>query len=178
MFIHVYTGNGKGKTTAALGLALRAAGAGFRVFIGQFLKDSSSGEIKVLRKIENIYIHDINKSLGFIKYMDERTLLEAKSYYRSCFNELVSLACDYALNNKNQRVLLVLDEFMAAYNYDMLDKNSCMELLSSSYENMELVLTGRDVADEIYEKADYVTEMKKHKHPFDKGIFAREGIEL
>ena len=85
--IHIYTGDGKGKTTAAMGLAVRAAGSGMKVYIAQLLKDGSSSELNILRKIENITCHSCEKNFGFIKYMNQETLKEAKEYTGSIFEK-------------------------------------------------------------------------------------------
>ena len=126
--IHIYTGDGKGKTTAAMGLAVRAAGSGMKVYIAQLLKDGSSSELNILRKIENITCHSCEKNFGFIKYMDQETLKEAKEYYRKYFREVIDGAKSVDL--------LVLDEFMAAYQYDMIDREEALYFLKNKREEM------------------------------------------
>lgn len=169
--IHIYTGDGKGKTTAGVGLSVRAAGAGLKVLYTQFLKDGSSSELAPLSKIDGIDLFLATKSFGFIKYMSEKDLIEAKKYYNAYLKEIIEKV------NRNEYGLVVIDEFMAAYNYDMIDKKTAYEFLKNKKADLEIVLTGRDVASEIKELCDYVSEIQKIKHPFDKGIVAREGIE-
>lgn len=168
--IHIYTGDGKGKTTAAMGLAVRAAGSGMKVYIAQLLKDGSSSELNILRKIENITCHSCEKNFGFIKYMNQETLKEAKEYYRKYFREVIDEAKSVDL--------LVLDEFMAAYQYDMIDREEALYFLKNKPKNLEIVLTGRNVPSEIAHLADYLTDCKMVKHPYTQGLPARKGIEL
>lgn len=169
--IHVYTGDGKGKTSALLGLSIRAAGSGMKVLYTHFLKDKNSGEFKVLENIENIELFIHYRHFGFIKYMSEEEFEEAKNYYSYYFEEIIK-----KINEKKYDVL-VMDEFMAAYNYDIIDKNKALNFLKSNLGKFEIALSGRDVADEILELADYVSSIEAIKHPFTKGIKARKGIE-
>lgn len=169
--IEVLTGDGKGKTTASVGLAIRAAGANLRVVFAQFLKDDTSSELCMLRPVSGIEVISCEKLFGFIKYMDEKTLVAAKEYYRAYFDKVTS----FALENKVD--VLILDEFMGAYNFDMIDKEKALAFVKQKPEYMELVLTGRDVPDEIAELSDYISEIYNVKHPYDRGIHARRGIE-
>ncbi len=170
--IEIMTGDGKGKTTASVGLAVRAAGAGFSIVFAQFLKDDKSAEVSVLRKIPGITVISCEKVFGFIKYMDADTLAEAKKYYREYYDRVT----EFALGENAD--VLVLDEFMGAYNYDMIDKEKALAFIKSKPDSLELVLTGRDVPPEIAELADYISDIHKVRHPFDRGIGARHGIEL
>lgn len=169
--LQIYTGDGKGKTTAGVGLCIRAAGAGLKVLYTQFLKDGSSSEIEIMSKINGIDLFLATKSFGFIKYMSESKLKEAKEYYN---DYLLSIIKKVKENNYD---ILVIDEFMAAYNYAMIDKETAFNFIKNNKGKLELVLTGRDVPKEIEEICDYLSEIKKVKHPFDEGIAARFGIE-
>lgn len=169
--IQVYTGEGKGKTTAALGLSLRAAGYGMKVVIVQFLKSMDTSELVVLEKIDNITIMRNEEKHGFVWNMSE----EEKERVRDSHNRNLQRAID--MINSSQCDMLVLDELMAAYNKNMIDRQAVRRLVEEIPDRVELVMTGRDADDFFMEKADYVTEMKKIKHPYDRGIHARRGIE-
>lgn len=169
--IHIYTGNGKGKTTAACGLAVRASGAGKKVCFIQFLKNGTSSEIEQVKKlgIEVMYTASCNK---FTSAMNEEEL----SILRAEHNTLLKHAENLIISNNTD--LLVLDEFMAAYNGELLDTIKAEKLIVKAAESRcELVLTGRNAPEKLCCYADYITEMKAVKHPYEKGIHARHGIE-
>lgn len=169
--IHIYCGDGKGKTSAAVGLAVRAAGRGKHVVAARFLKTDDSGEVMALRHIPEITVIPCEKTFGFVFSMDGGTKKAAAEYNTQLFENAVNKA-------KEERAgLLVLDEIMAAMNYGMVPEAAVLEFLKKCPENMEVVLTGRNPSDAVLELADYVSEMKKIRHPFDKGISARIGIE-
>lgn len=170
--IEVITGDGKGKTSAAVGLAVRASGAGLLVVFSQFLKNDRSSEVAVLRKINGINVISCEKLFGFIKFMDEKTLAIAKAYYREYFETVTKYAVDH------QADVLILDEFIGAYNFDMIDREKSLEFLKNKPDGMELVLTGRLVPTEIAELADYISDIQSVRHPYDRGIVARMGIEM
>lgn len=169
--IHIYCGDGKGKTTASLGLSIRAAGRGQNVLIVRFLKTDDTGELPSLACIPNIEVTPCDRSFGFTFQMDEQTKIEAKNYYRKRFEE----ACNKA--NSGEYDLLILDEIMSAYNYDMVEKENVIQFLINKPEDLEVVLTGRDPDKRLLDLADYVSEIRKVKHPFEQGIPARKGIE-
>lgn len=170
--LHIYCGDGKGKTTAATGLAVRAAGSGFKVLFGRFLKNEASGELKVLDKIQDIEVLHLPKSFGFYNTLSEAEKKEAADMYEKLWETL----CKEALTGKYQ--MLVIDEFMAAWNYGLIDKERALGFLKGRPSFLEVVLTGRNPAPELVELADYVSEIKKIKHPFDRDILARRGIEF
>ena len=167
--IHIYCGDGKGKTTAAVGLALRSAGAGNRVVFTQFFKDGSSSEIPLLRKIPNVTVLHAKTVGGFWKRMTAEQQAQASRDY----TELFRTACENAKNAD----LLVLDEMISACNHGAVSEKAVLEFLRNKPETLEVVLTGRNPSDALLALADYVTEMKKVKHPFDRGVLARKGIE-
>ncbi len=169
--IHIYCGDGKGKTTAAAGLSLRAAGAGKRVVFSQFLKDGCSSEIGVLKEIENIDICVCCKPHGFFINMSDTEREETKCD----FSELLSIVLAKA---KKGADLLILDEIISSCNLGIVSEKAVAEFLKNKPQELEVVLTGRDPSDELLSIADYVTEMKKIKHPFDNGTPARKGIEF
>ena len=165
--IIVHTGDGKGKTTAALGLAMRAFGAGLKVLILQFIKGRKrSGELKAL-EILGVEVRQLG--LGFIT---KENFAEQKKSARAALElaqkEISSDAWD----------LIILDEINYAVKFDLLDAEEILELIRIRPPQMHLVFTGRDALLELIDKADLVTEMKLIKHPFQKGIAAQAGIEF
>lgn len=169
--LHVYCGDGKGKTTASVGLAVRAAGNGMKVLFCQCMKDGSSSEVEMLKKLGITYLC-CTERFGFFWNMTGEQKKAAACAYTGVFEEAAKKASgeDYDL--------LVIDEFMSAYNHGLIDQKKALDFLLHRPEKLEVVLTGRDPGEEILKLADYVTEMRKVKHPFDEGIPARKGIEL
>ena len=167
--IHIYCGDGKGKTTAAVGLTLRSAGAGNRVVFTQFFKDGRSSEISLLRQIPGISVLHTKTVGGFWKRMTAEQQAQASRDY----TELFHIACERAKNMD----LLVLDEVISACNHGAVPEEALQEFLQNKPEHLEVVLTGRNPSEALLAQADYVTEMKKIKHPFDRGVLARKGIE-
>jgi len=168
--IHIYCGDGKGKTTAAIGLAIRAAGAGKRVVFAQFFKDGSSSEISVLKAVGNIQAVHCNTVRGFWKRMDDVQKAKASKDYTSFLAEIIMLAKDADL--------LVLDEIISACNHGTVTEATVLDFLRDKPNNLEVALTGRGPSETLLKFADYVSEIKKVKHPYDCGIAAREGIEF
>lgn len=171
--IHVYTGEGKGKSTASFGLVVRALGHNKKVAIFSFLKDSKIeyGEMKAFKKaFPNLtYIRFENKSPLFDKSV---TVEDLKKSVLDSFNT--------ALNKIKEEDfdLVVFDELNICLKYELIDKNLVLNFLKNKPEKLEVVLTGRDAIPEIIDIADYVTEMKMIKHPYEKGISARKGVEF
>ena len=168
--IHIYCGDGKGKTTAAIGLAIRAAGAGKRVVFAQFFKDGSSSEINILKSVGSIQIVHCNTVRGFWRRMDDVQKAKASKDYTRFLSEIIMLAKDADL--------LVLDEIISACNHGTVTEAAVLDFLRDKPNNLEVALTGRDPSETLLEFADYVSEIKKVKHPYDCGIAAREGIEF
>lgn len=169
--LHIYCGAGKGKTTAATGLAVRAAGSSMRVLFARFLKNEFSGELKILDQIPEIEVLHLEKSYGFFKTLSEKEQEEVREMYGRLWNSIqrkISTG-DYDM--------LVIDEFMAAYRYGLIPNEEAVQFLKDRPDNLEVVLTGRDPSDELLELADYISEVKMVRHPFEKGIRARKGIE-
>lgn len=169
--MHIYCGDGKGKTTAAVGLAIRAAGAGKRVLFAQFLKDGTSSEMQVLRNINGVTVEVCTTPHGFIKNMDAEEKQRAKADFTALLEQVLRHAEEGA-------DLLVLDEIIPACNHAMVEESVLTEFLHSRPEKLEVVLTGRSPSQTLLCAADYVTEMRKVKHPYDQGISARYGIEF
>lgn len=170
--VHIYTGNGKGKTTAAVGLAFRAWGRGMKVLMVQFLKGMESGEMISAEKLGATFT--INPGTALTKFtwdMNEAEVHEASMAQKKQF--------EYVLKeiNSNQWDLVILDEIMAAIHADMIAVENVSDLIDNKPEKLELVLTGRNAPDALIEKADYVSRIDGVKHPFNKGILSRLGIE-
>ncbi len=166
----IFTGNGKGKTTAAIGLSVRAAGHGMRTCFIQFIKGSwHYGEMDALKRLSDLIDLEV-MGRGFTWKSDdlEKDKKEAKNAWEHA--KKVILSCDYDI--------VVLDEFTYAINYSMVDLEDVVEALKKRPQRLHVVVTGRDAPDELIQIADLVTEMKEVKHPFKAGIKAQKGIEF
>ena len=171
--IHIYCGDGKGKTTAAMGLAIRAAGREKKVFITQFLKSGKSGELVSLEKLKEYIVFLPGKPVNkFVWNMNDEEENEAKREHTARFKEIINII------KSNEYDLLILDEIIATINNGFIDLNEVIEFLKNKPKTLEVVMTGRDPKEELIELANYVTEMKCIKHPFEEGIPSRIGIEL
>ena len=170
--IHVYYGDGKGKTSAALGLALRAAGCGKNVVIVEFLKSWSSGELNSLMQVSNVKVFRGKAAGG--KFVHEMSDMEKRETTASQ-NESLRNALE--LVEVGQCDVLILDEAIDAQELGVLDSVLLEDLVYSKPLRLELILTGHAPDKRLLEHADYVTEMVKRKHPYDVGTNARQGIE-
>lgn len=169
--IHIYCGDGKGKTTAAVGLAVRCAGRGNKVLLVQFLKSRDSGELYSLAKLPDIEVMRGKESKKFTFQMNEEEKHALLIEHNKMFEQVLA-----KIKNGGYS-LLILDEVIGALNAKVFEMPKLIEFFRHKPENLEVVLTGRNPAPELVEIADYVSEMRKVKHPMDKGIMAREGIE-
>lgn len=169
--IHIYEGDGKGKTTAAIGLSIRCAGSGEKVLFTQFLKNDESSEVKTFRLIDNIECVHCKTDFGFYTFMSEET----KEKAREAYSNMLILVIDKVQHGDYR--MLVLDELITADGFKLIDHAVLMNFLRNKPEQLEVVMTGRDPAEELAMLADYVSYIKKIKHPYDKGIQARRGIE-
>jgi len=167
-YVQVYTGDGKGKTTAALGLALRSAGAGLKVFIGQFIKSAAYSEIKALERFSD--------------------LITIKQFGRGCF--IRGNPCQADIDMARQALdaigaalrsggydVVIADEANVAFSCKLVSEADLLALVDARPAHVELVLTGRNAPHAVIERADLVTEMKPVRHYYDKGVMARKGIE-
>ena len=170
--IHIYTGDGKGKTSAAMGLALRMAGHGKRVLLAQFLKDGSSGELLALEKLPELHCLRMEEHFGFFWTLDDAEKEKERVAVQRYFAEILEAV------EREKPALLILDESIAAYRLGLIPRERFLDFLDRKPEDLELVLTGRDAPEELKARADYVSEIVKRKHPFDAGIPAREGVEF
>ena len=167
-YIQVYTGDGKGKTTAALGLALRAAGAGFKVYIGQFMKKGSYSELESLRKLKsNIKIEQFGKQ----RFVSQKITKEDKILAQEGLGKAKRIIESGKYN------LIILDEVNVALSYGLLEENEVIEIIKYRPKGQEVVLTGRNASRQVIGMADLVTEMREIKHYFSKRVKARAGIE-
>lgn len=169
--IEVYTGDGKGKTTASVGLGVRAAGRGFKVLMTQFLKDNDTGELLSIEKIPNFDMFFGEPVKKFFKFMTDSEKNAVIDEHRERFKEVTEKA-----KNENYDVL-IMDEIIASVNLGIINIDSLMKFLESKPMSLEVVLTGREPDKRILDIADYVSEIKAIKHPYQNGINARIGIE-
>lgn len=169
--VHLYCGDGKGKTTAALGLALRAAGHGLKVMLVQFLKSADTGELKVLPNLPGCRVI---RGKGGQKFS---SAMSAGEKAETCLIHNQNLQTAIAEAKAGNCDVLILDEAVSALSRGMLNREELIGFIKDKPPGLELILTGRDPDPELLELADYVTKMKKVKHPFDRGIKARRGIE-
>ena len=169
-YVQVYTGNGKGKTTAALGLALRAAGHGLRTYIGQFMKGQHYGELEAVKLAKPYITIEQYGQPGWVhvhKPPKEEDIRLAQEGLRRAREAMLSGEYD----------IIVLDEIATAHYFDLISLQDMLELIRSKPDNVELVFTGRYAPQELIEIADLVTEMREVKHYYQKGVSARDGIE-
>ena len=166
--IQVYTGNGKGKTTASLGLALRAAGAGLKVFIGQFVKGRDYSELNALKKIKNIKVEQFGRGYFIRKKPDKKDMELAKKGLEKIKKIISKAVCD----------VVILDEINVALKLKLIKLEDVISLIKNTpRKKTELILTGRYAHPRILKIADLVSEIKEVKHYYKKGIKARRGIE-
>lgn len=167
-YVHIYTGNGKGKTTASLGLSVRAALAGKKVFFGQFIKGMDYSELRLSNYIPNIEIHQFGRDCFIYNDPTDEDIKEARKGLNICKEVLKSGKYD----------LVVLDELNIALYYKLFTVDEAIEIIKNRKSSVEVVITGRYAPKELTELADLVTEMKEIKHYYTKGIMARKGIEF
>lgn len=197
--IQLYTGDGKGKTTAAVGQAVRAVGSGYRVMFCQFMKGGESGELEVLKGLPQVEIYRCEREFPFFNAMTDRDKEEITEIHNAIIRNIIRRLD--GLNNTGNistngsgaaGLMVVLDEITYPLNWGLIDVSLFKDLVGKvkvlyngrsgdsgeeSLSRIELVLTGREPDRFILENADYITEMKKLRHPFDRGIQARKGIE-
>ncbi len=197
--IQLYTGDGKGKTTAAVGQAVRAVGSGYRVMFCQFMKGGETGELEVLKELSQVEIYRCEREFPFFNAMTDRDKEEITEIHNAIIRNIIR-RFDGLNNTGNISVngsgavglMVVLDEITHPLNWGLIDVSLFKDLVGKmkalyngrsgdsgeeSLSRIELVLTGREPDRFILENADYITEMKKLRHPFDWGIQARKGIE-
>ena len=165
--VHIYTGTGKGKTTAAFGLALRAAGAGISVCIHQFIKGTPYSEDAIFKKIKNIRLRQCGRGCFIKGRPGPKDIACARKGLKRARNDILS----------GRYGMVILDEANIALKLRLIKTRDVIEIIKQRPSHVELVLTGRHCPRSLLRYADVVTEMRKIKHPFDKGVPARKGIE-
>lgn len=168
-YVQIYTGNGKGKTTAALGLITRAVGNNFKIFFCQFMKGTDYGEIKTIASFPTVKHERYGRGVFIRKkeLVTEEDIKLMRNGYESLKNALLSKEYD----------IIIADEIFVGLRFELITIEEIIFLIKNKPEQTELILTGRNAPDEIIELADLVTEMKEVKHYFKQGVYARKGIE-
>ena len=169
--IHIYCGDGKGKTTTGMGLCTRAAGAGMKVLIYQFMKNNATSERRVLEALPNVTFIDGLDHEKFSFQMTPEEKEERRAFYNGRFKEVTERAV------KEDYDVLFLDETVYCIRAGLLDEALVAEFLESKPAKLEVILTGQNPGERLMELADYISEIRKVKHPFDEGVPARIGIE-
>ncbi len=166
--IHLYTGNGKGKTTAAFGLAIRCAMTGKKVWIGQFVKDMAYSETKITEFVDLIKIEQLGQGCFIDRPPQEEDKIKASSALEKCGNILQLGEYD----------MVILDEITIAIYFGLLSEASVIQAINGKADHVEVILTGRYATEGFYEIADLVTEMTEIKHYYtEKGLLSRKGID-
>ncbi len=168
--IHLYYGDGKGKTTAALGLSMRCAGRNGRILFAQFLKTRKTGELAPLQTLGITVL----RSRGIGKFTFEMTpqeLTAAKAEQARLFHAVVNGCLTSSFD------MLVMDEIVTACHLGLFDENMLTDFLHAKPRTLEVIMTGRNPSPSLIQIADYASEIQKRKHPFDRGIPSRLGIE-
>lgn len=167
-YVHIYTGNGKGKTTAAFGVAVRSLMCDKKIYVGQFIKGMKYSETQLVDYFENIFVEQYGKDC-FIKNAPTKADIK-----------LVVDGYDKALKivSEGKYDLVILDEIFIAYYYKMISLEQLIDLIKVKNHKVELILTGRYCPEELYDYADLVTEMKEIKHYYNQGVLSRKGIDF
>lgn len=166
-YVQVYTGDGKGKTTAALGLALRAIGAGFHVYIAQFVKGMQYSELNLIPKLSNITLKQYGRGCFIYQEPDAEDIKAARAGLREAKEKMCS----------GEYQVIILDEANIATHYNLFSVDDLLDFIREKPAEVELVITGRRADPRIIAAADLVTEMKEIKHYYQDGVAARKGIE-
>lgn len=166
-YIHIYTGNGKGKTTAAFGLALRGLMSGKTVYVGQFVKDMKYNETKIQEYFDNIVIEQLGKGCFIDAPPTDKDVAAAKEGFEKCKKILESGKYD----------IVILDELTIAVYFKLLTTSEIIDALKNKFETTEVIITGRYAPKELIDTADLVTDMAEIKHYYNKGVLSRNGID-
>lgn len=170
--LHAYIGEGKGKTTCAVGLCVRHAGSGGSVLFVQFLKDGASGEVAPLAAMPGVTVLPVRPTEKFVFAMDAQERAAEAATQATCMERI-----DEAVREQHP-TLIVCDELLAAIEVGFIDAKRAETLIRGWLESAEVVVTGRTAPENLLALADYVTEMRKIRHPYDDGVPARQGIEF
>lgn len=170
--LHIYSGEGVGKTTASVGLAIRAAGNNMKVVFCQFMKGAPSGEIEVLKKIPEITVFRNDIDFGFSPTFTDEKKSSITSFHNATLEKAMEIMKSEVID------LLILDEINPAYELELVDREFVKNIVLNRDEHLEIVMTGRNPDAVFMEKADYISEIACVKHPFYNGVKARKGIEF
>ncbi len=171
--VHIYTGDGKGKTTAALGLGIRACGSGMKVLLVQFLKSMNTSELEIIKKLQPDFT--VIRGFNCKKFAWDMTPLELQNAAQEAaeiFEQVKGIV------NEGKHDLVILDELLGVVSLNFLEHDVVLDLIRNKPQKVELILTGRNASEVLIQSADYVSDIKAVKHPYDKGIAARKGIEF
>ena len=168
--VHIYCGNGKGKTTTGMGLCTRAAGYGYKVLIYQFMKNNKTSERKILEAVPGITCLPGRDQVKFVSRMNGDEKAELRHYNNKALDEIVKFCTNFDV--------LVLDEALCAIHLNVLSEEKIRSFLEHKPRGLEVILTGHEVSQDMLDLADYATMMMKVKHPYDRKVMAREGIEF
>ena len=169
--VHIYCGDGKGKTTTGMGLCMRAAGYGYRVLIYQFMKNNRTSERKILEEVDNITVVDGLEEEKFSFQMTEEEKQQRRIFYAQQLKKVTEHA------REGQYDVLFLDEVIYTIRAGLLDETEVLDFLDSKPEHLEVIMTGQGPSEELIKRADYVSEICMRRHPFQNGQPARDGIE-
>ena len=170
-YFHIYCGDGKGKTTTGMGLCVRAAGYGYRVLLYQFMKNNKTSERSVLKEVPNITLMEGLEQEKFSFQMSEEEKAERTLFYEGQFRKITQKA------REEDYDVLFLDELIYTIRAGLFHEELLLDFLKHKPEKLEVILTGQGPSQALIDAADYVSEIKKIKHPFDQGLPARKGIE-
>lgn len=171
-YVQIYTGNGKGKTTAAMGLALRAAGYNFNIKIIQFLKGGVTGEKISIEKLDTVELLRVSDADKYVWKLSDEEKLTMQKKSKEMFSKI-----DEWFKEGNIDIL-ILDEIMAALKYEIVSLTDVISMLNARPKTVEVIMTGRDAPKELFDRAHLVSEINDAKHYFDIGVGARKGIEF
>lgn len=171
--VHIYTGDGKGKTTASIGLGVRACGSGMKVHLVQFLKSCDTGELAIIQNLgPNFTVSRGFNCKKFVWNMTEEELVKAKEEASEIFEDVLAIV------KKGEHDLIILDELLGVLSLGFINEAAVIEMINTKPEAVELVLTGRGASENLIQAADYVSCINAVKHPYEKGVSARKGIEF
>ena len=170
--IQIYYGDGKGKTTAGMGQSIRLAGYGKEVLVYQFLKDNHSSELNILKQIPNVTLKEGRDSIKFSFQLTKEEEKEYQKYYQEALYSII----EEGKSDKYSGIFV--DEILTCLKVGYIQEEDVLRLIDVCQGRIELIMTGHYLPEAISQRADYISHIKKIKHPFDRGLRAREGIEV
>lgn len=179
--IHMYSGDGKGKTSIAIGMAVRMAGAGKEVLFTQFMKGNESSEIRILESIPGVKVLKVKNNYGFFGHMSDEDKLEITEKHNEILEEVLRTVRHFSRidpEGNGPELLIVLDEITYPCRCDLVDEEILRTILEETPETVELVMTGRNPKEFMVKHSDYWSDLEMRKHPYEKNIVARYGVEF